>query len=80
MKRYSKILAVVFSLLLVVLMIPVLPETAYADDPPAAQVTDPKATELENQEPVPPLTREARRLERIFSEMKTPAPTGGSDM
>lgn len=80
MKRYSKILAVVFSLLLVVLMIPVLPETVYADDPPAAQVTDPKATELENQEPVPPLTREARRLERIFSEMKTPAPTGGSDM
>lgn len=64
MKRFNKVMAVVFSLLLIFLMIPVLPGTAYADDA-AAIKADPKS-DPEVREPIQVLDLKTRKLERII--------------
>ena len=76
MKSRNIILAVLFSFLLIVGMMPILPGTAYADD---AQVTDPKAEFVEAQEPVVQLDRQTRKLERVINrpEFDPPAEESG---
>ncbi len=85
MKRCSKTFALVFSLLLIVMMIPALPGAAYADDSPAVQPAESKAEVAENQTPPVYPDREARRLDQILSRLdptpvSEPAPeqTGGA--
>ena len=73
MKRYSKTLALVFSLLLIVMMIPALPGAAYADDSPSVQPVESKAEVAEDQTPMVYLDREARRLNQIISRL-SPTP------
>ncbi|MCR5181755.1 MAG: hypothetical protein K6D56_01885, partial [Clostridia bacterium] len=69
MKRCSKTLALVFSLLLIVMMIPALPGAAYADDSPSVQPVESKAEVAEDQTPMVYLDREARRLNQIISRL-----------
>ena len=72
MKRCSKTLALVFSLLLIVMMIPALPGAAYADDSPSVQPVESKAEVAEDQTPMVYLDREARRLNQIISNLQAP--------
>ena len=71
MNSFKKILAVVFSLLLILLMVPVLPGQVYADDAPTVQdqLSKPANTATVDQAPQP--DREARMLKRALELLDT---------
>ena len=79
MNSFKKILAVVFSLLLILMMVPVLPGQVYADDAPTVQDQLSKPVNTATADPAPQPDREARMLKRALVLMDTDPPSGYSE-